>query len=536
MYRSISGLFLAGAFWCAVSHGQYSSLNVQLLGQRPLNQIGGGGGNDIWGWTDSLTGREYALVGRTNGTAFVDITNATNPVYLGNLPTHTSTSTWRDLKVYRDHVYVVSDNNGPHGLQIFDLRNLRGVTTPQTFAESGYFNEGGLFRNAHNIAINEDTGFAYIVGSNRAVGGLYMLNLANPLSPVVAGQFGADGYTHDTQVVVYRGPDTSFVGREIAFNSNEDTLTIVDVTNKSTPAMLSRTGYPQAGYTHQGWLTEDQRYFFFDDELDEIQQDGFTRTHAWDVSDLNAPQYLGFHTSTVQSIDHNLYIKGNRIYEANYTSGLRVFDIVDPATATLNPFGFIDTLPQADGVGFNGAWSVYPFFDSGLVIVNDIANGLFVVRLQVATGDFNADGRLDCADVNVLSDAIARGRVNSSFDLNGDSQVNGGDLSVWLAQAGSANLPNGAPFLPADANLDGVVDGQDFTTWNAHKFTENHAFCSGNFNGDRFVDGQDFLIWNDLKFQSSTAVQAVPEPAPWQLMLCVATWLARRCQWLRRVE
>ena len=50
---------------------------------------------------------------------------------------------------------------------------------------------------------------------------------------------------------MYSGPDTDYQGHEICFNYNEDTLTIVDVTDKSNMKMISRTGYEGAKYTHQ---------------------------------------------------------------------------------------------------------------------------------------------------------------------------------------------------------------------------------------------------------------------------------------------
>ncbi len=517
---------LVTCLWVAPLAAQFASDGIDLLSRLPLSQLGGGSGSDLWGWTDALTGKEYALVGRSNGTSFVDITNPTAPVYLGNLPSYTGSSPWRDIKVYRDHAYVVSDNNGPHGLQIFDLTQLRSVTSPQTFAETAHYNAGGSFRSAHNIAINEDTGFAYIVGGNVAGGGLYMLNLANPAAPTFAGQFSADGYTHDTQVVTYSGPDATFSGREIAFNANEDTLTIVDVTNKSAPGMLARRGYPQAAYTHQGWLSEDQQFFFLDDELDEFNSStGRTRTHIWDVSTLTDPLYLGFHEGTAVSSDHNLYVKGNRIYEANYESGLRVLEITDAASLQLTEIGWLDTYPQGASIGFDGAWSVYPYFSSGSVIVSDISNGLFVARLQPPTADFNADGALNCDDVDALTNAIANGSSQSQFDLTGDGHVDQSDLIDWLRQAGAANLPSGNPYLMADSNFDGVVSGEDFIVWNEHKFTARSEFCLGDFNADGMVDGSDFLIWNGLKFQSSDS-SVVPEPllilglCPW--LLCVA--------------
>ena len=501
----------------AVCLGQFETQNIEFLSRVPLSQMGGGDGSDLWGWTDSTTGREYALFGRSNGTSFVDVTNPSNPVYLGNLPSFTGSSTWRDIKTYDDHAYIVSDSNGPHGLQIFDLTNLRGVQSPQTFSETAHFDglPGSQFRSAHNIAINEDSGYAYITGSNRASGGLYILDLSNPTSPTVAGQYSGDGYTHDAQIVNYLGPDPDYQGREVAFAFNEDTVTIVDVTNKNSPSLIDRAGYPEAGYTHQGWVSEDQRYLFVNDEFDEFQQGGPTRTHIFNIENLDQPQYVGFHTGATNSVDHNLYVKGNLIYEANYSSGLRVLEITDAQNGVLTEVGFLDTYPADNNASFDGAWSVYPYFDSGTIIVSDIYRGLFVARLDLpVTADFNGDGTLDCADIDDLIGAIAAQTNDPAFDLTGDGQVSLADRDQWLADAGAVNLGAGLAYLAGDANLDGVVDGQDFLAWNANKFTSRPEWCLGDFNADGAVDGQDFIEWNGNKFQASTdATLFVPEPS-----------------------
>jgi choice-of-anchor B domain-containing protein len=358
--------------------GGYACNNVDLLAQLPLSTIGGGGGNDIWGWTDPQTGREYAIVGRTNGTAFVDITTPTNPTYLGNLPTATTNSSWRDIKVYANHAFIVSEA-GSHGLQVFDLTRLRGVANPPvSFTADG---RNTSFGSAHNLAINTDSGYAYVIGSNTCSGGPRMFDLSNPTSPAFAGCVSGDGYTHDTQSVVYAGPDAAMRGREILFSSNEDTLTIVDVTNKSSPAQLSRTGYTGRGYTHQGWLTEDHRYFLLDDETDENRNGHGTRTYVFDVSDLNNPMLRGQYTGPTAATDHNLYVKGDFAYESNYRAGLRIVSLAGVANpSSMTEVAYFDVYPESNNRGFAGAWSSYPYFASGTVIVNSIQRGLFVLR------------------------------------------------------------------------------------------------------------------------------------------------------------
>ncbi len=376
------------------SGGHGNSSNVTLLSQLTLGEMGATGssvlGNDCWGWTDRVTGREFAIFGLTNATAFVEITDPVNPVYIGSLPAAGTNATWRDMKVFQDRCYVVADGSGSnsHGVQVFNLKRLLriGRSLPVTFSANARYT--GLGR-AHNIAINEGTGFAYVVGSSGhgSAGGLIMLDLKQGVLPVLAGVFSGDGYTHDVQVVEYAGPDPAYRKKEIAFCANEDTLTIVNVSNKTAPQLVSRSTYPVSRYSHQGWLSEDHRYFFMDDELDELQLGPFpTRTRIWDVSDLDNPVYVGHHSGTESTIDHNLYVKGNFIYQANYTSGLRILKIDNAATAQLHEVGYFDTYGADNDLTFNGAWSCYPFFKSGSIIVSDRQNGLYVVRFTPPAG------------------------------------------------------------------------------------------------------------------------------------------------------
>jgi len=370
----------------------YACLNVELLSFLPVDAIGGTALNDIWGWTDPETRREYALVGRRNGVAFVDVTDPIDPVFLGSLPATpgTPSTTWRDVKVYGHHAFVVADNAGDHGVQVFDLRRLRDVVQPpSTFSEAARYDGIG---SAHNIVVNEASGFAYAVASTGgACGpGLHMIDVNDPLHPVFAGCFSAtgtgrhgSGYTHDAQCVLYDGPDDDYAGREVCLAANETALNIVDVTHKDHPRDVARAAYPGVHYAHQGWLTEDHRYFLMDDELDEVNADTATattrtRTIVWDVMDLDDPQVVSLHEGTTTSIDHNQYVAGDRVYQANYTSGLRVLDVSDPTDP--KEIAFFDTYPADDSIRFAGAWSVYPYFESGSVIVSSINEGLFVLR------------------------------------------------------------------------------------------------------------------------------------------------------------
>jgi len=366
---------------------------VDLMSFLPVSAMGGKRGvqlSDIWGYDDPQNGHEIAIVGRVDGTSFVDITDASHPVYLGELLKTAGSpgSFWREIKTYKHYAFIVSDGARNHGMQIFDLDRLRGVTKPQTYTEDAHY---GLAHSVHDIAADTASGFLYLTGSNSGGemcgGGLHMVDVRDPLHPKFAGCFSdpqtgrqGTGYTHDAQCVVYHGPTAKYQGRQICFGWNETHLSIADVTDKTHPVAISRATYPNVGYAHQGWLTDDQRYAYEDDELDEIQGlvDG-TRTLIWDVSDLENPVLAGQYISKNKATDHNLWLVGNTMYQSNYVSGLRVLDITD----RLHPkeVGFFDTHPVGpDEPGFEGTWGNYPFFKSGVVAVSSMTEGLFVLK------------------------------------------------------------------------------------------------------------------------------------------------------------
>ena len=366
---------------------------VDLMSFLPVSAIGGKRGvqlSDIWGYDDPVSGKAIAIVGRVDGTSFVDITDPSHPSYLGDLPKTAGApgSFWREIKTYKHYAYIVSDGARNHGMQIFDLDRLRGVRTPQTFTEDAHYS---LAHSVHDIVADTVSGFLYLTGSNSGGemcgGGLHMVDVHDPVHPKFAGCFSdpqtgrqGTGYTHDAQCVVYHGPTAKYQGRQICLGWNETHLSVADVTDKAHPVAISRATYPNVGYAHQGWLTDDHRYAYEDDELDEIQ--GFvdgTRTLIWDVSDLENPVMAGQYISKNKATDHNLWLVGNTMYQSNYVSGLRVLDITD----RLHPkeIGFFDTHPVGpDEPGFEGTWGNYPFFKSGIVAVSSMSEGLFILK------------------------------------------------------------------------------------------------------------------------------------------------------------
>jgi len=378
----------------------YPCEGIELVSRLSADQLGLTEGIviDMWGWTDPVTGTEWALVGLSQGTAFVNIEDPERPVHAAFLPFTQSAlpSDWRDIKVYADHAFIVSDQAKHHGMQVVDLARLRDITaTPSRIEPLTVYDR---IQSAHNIAINEGTGFAYVVGANgggeTCGGGLHMIDIRTPAAPAFAGCFADEsggisgpGYTHDAMCVEYRGPDAEHRGREICFLSNEEVLSIADVSDKHAPVALSRATYPRVAYAHQAWLDESHEYLYMNDELDEYHDlVDATRTIVWDVKDLDDPVVAREFLGTTPATDHNLYVVGDLMYQSNYRAGLRVLSITDRE----NPVevAFFDPTPDdSNEPGIDGSWSNYPFFGSGIIGLTSMglesaSGGVFFVRLS----------------------------------------------------------------------------------------------------------------------------------------------------------
>jgi choice-of-anchor B domain-containing protein len=416
--------------------GEYPCNNVDLVSYMTSSEVGGTGSNDVWGWVDPQSGVEYVILGRKSGTSFIDISDPVNPVFIGNLEASGPNSTWRDIKVANNHAYIVSEAFG-HGMQVFDLTQLGNVENPPVeFEESSHY-EG--FSKAHNLVMNEESNMLYAVGTNTFDGGLHIMDVSDPLHPILVGDFSEDGYTHDAQVVIYNGPDTNFQGKEIAFACNENTVSIADVSDPSDSYLISASTYSNSQYTHQGWLTEDQHYFLVGDELDEYYDGVNTTTFIWDVGDLSNPFLLGTYVSETTAIDHNLYVVGNLCYQSNYRAGLRIANISNITEGIMEESAYFDIYPANDSPNFNGTWSNYPFFPSGVVAVSSIEGGVFFVLPSLESGcpaDFNNDLVVSVADLLMLIAEFSC--TNScSTDLSNDGAVNVDDLLMFLISFGT---------------------------------------------------------------------------------------------------
>ncbi|HSH03838.1 MAG TPA: choice-of-anchor B family protein [Anaerolineae bacterium] len=436
----------------AGSAAGYPCNNVDLAAFIPFADLGGGTqqANDIWGWTDPLSNREFAIMGRTDRTVFVEVTDPINPVYIGYLPTEgTGSSAWRDIKVYQHYALIVSELSG-HGLQIFDLTKLLTATPPTTFTKDAHY---GGFGNAHNVIVNEDTGYAYVAASNTCNNGLHMININQPLNPQPAGCVDTIQYIGDAQCVIYNGRDVQHIGKEICFATNRPNVTvnalaIIDVTNKGNPQLLSQTFYANGNFVHQNWLTEDHAYILLSDRLDEFNRDHSTRTRIFDLTDLDSVPAPAIYDGPTEAIDHNLYTKGHSLYAANYRAGLEITDLSNIATNNLTQIGNFDVYPADNISQTNGAWSNYPYFQSDIVVVSHIEQGLFILQPTLPP-DFNLNTKDVAIDVCNTDSGQSYFSLDDIYGYTGNVTIN----VAGIPAGATGSFDNNSPTVPGGATL-----------------------------------------------------------------------------------
>ena len=324
--------------------------------------------NECWGV--EINGREIAIIGSTAGTHFFDVTDPVNSTevafvagsYTGEGVIH------RDYHDYQGYLYIVCDE-GPSTLQIIDISDLpNSINT--------VYDSNQLFARAHNIFIDTATAKLYACASNVA---MQVYSLVNPIDPLLLYSYTDVGHVHDA----YVRNDTAYL------NCGNDGFRIVDFHYLDLPGgvapieLASLTSYPDAGYNHSGWLSDDGNIYAMQDENHGAD------VKILDVSDFNNISVLSIFNSGVdsQSMAHNGIIKDSLLYLAYYHDGLRVFDISNPNSPS--QIWMYDTYLINDHNSYKGAWGVYPYFSSGNIIISDMQEGLFVVECSMVNSTNN---------------------------------------------------------------------------------------------------------------------------------------------------
>ena len=309
--------------------------------------------SDIWGYT-APDGREYALLGTHAGVAIVDVTDRRASREVAFVPG--PVSSWRDIKTYGDHMYVVNEAGG--GMQIVSLADPASPVVEGSWS---------AFITAHNLYIDEARGLVFIAGRDRS-GGVLLGSLDTPAVPAFVGRWDG-GYVHDVferDGILYAS--AIYAGR----------LFLIDVTDPATPELFGAVGpYPDA-FTHNAWPTADGSHVLTTDER------AGAALRMWDITDPASPSFSGLWRppSGHTSIPHNVLVKGNLAFVSWYTAGIRVLDVSDPDR--MQEVAWYDTFPSSDVGAFAGCWGVFPYFPNspGLFIASDIHHGLFVLELE----------------------------------------------------------------------------------------------------------------------------------------------------------
>ena len=323
--------------------------------------------NEVYGY--AAGGREYAIIGSTMGTHFFDVTDPVNSTLVDFVPgaNQGPVVIHRDFKTYAGYLYAVCDE-GQSTLQIIDLHYL-----PDSVHLA--YNSNDLFVRAHNIQLDTANARLYTCGGSSPFS---IWSLADPVDPTLLLDCADDitwwdaavGYVHDC-----------FVRDNIAWCNDEDGLHVVDFTNLASPQLLaSLTTYPEPGYNHSGWMNDAGTVYAMADETHG------TRIKLIDATDLADLQVLGFAGSGVHplSIVHNPFFRGSILHAAYYYDGYWLWNTQDPGNPVL--LGYYDTSTIPNGPSYKGAWGVYPWLPSGIVLVSDMQTGLWVLDISPAVG------------------------------------------------------------------------------------------------------------------------------------------------------
>jgi choice-of-anchor B domain-containing protein len=461
--------------------------NVSLLSHLALSEFPSSpnAGNDIWGHIDLNTGKEYAIIGLSNAISVVDVSEPESPVIVGSISGQATS--WRDIKVWQyfdsnanrwqAYAYATADNVS-EGLTIINLSSLPqsiSLVTRQTLDASAHNVYISNVDYGLNIALTGTEPLLHVAGSSRSNGAFRTYSLLNPESLSLQYQMAGasrNDYTHDTSSLLITDSraqtdcvNSTDIGCNVLLDFNENTLRIWDHSIANQAVELSSSNYPLAEYTHSGWWTEDKQFVIVHDELDEQRHNINTTLNIFEISSLTQPSLVGTWTGPTRAIDHNGFVRGNHYFMSNYERGMTVLDITQAASPS--QIGFFDTYPVSNNAAFNGAWGVYPFLPSGIILVSDINSGLFVLRDDTLTTNNNSvafslsqlsldEGESSQITVNKSgsdSGSVAYEIISGSA-TTADRQISQGELS-WTVN------DNSPQFILVTINTDDVEESEE---------------------------------------------------------------------------
>jgi len=379
---------------------------------------------NIWGYVDSL-GNEYALVGASQGLSIVNVTNPDSIWQVKQIQwaVQNSSSLWKEIRTYGHYAYITSEAG--HGLQIVNLGNLPDTVTPHTYWQP--IIGTSQLNKIHALHIDTASGYIYLYGCNGGFTGTVIAELVNPVNPTYKGKY-TDEYIHDGFV----RNNILYAGRIYAGN-----VAIINVINPTNPILLQSQQTP-GNFTHNTWLSDDNKYMF---TTDEISNSFLT---CYDVSDFNNIELMDKIQSNPgsNSIVHNTYYKNGYAFTSWYKDGYTIVDAHRPNN--LVQVGNYDAF-SGSGNGFSGTWGVYGYLPSGNVLLSNIdtSDANEVGALTVVTPTLQRACYLEGTVTDSLTNLPLSGvAISAVLNANtiADSTILGGTYAMGTVTAGSYNV------------------------------------------------------------------------------------------------
>jgi choice-of-anchor B domain-containing protein len=390
----------------------YPSWKVQLVKHlKPDTYFSG-----CWGWYDPVKNREYAISTSKKGTWFVDITNPAN-AYIADSVIGIPINIWREVKTYKHYCYIISDDY----LNTFQIIDMSYLPDSVHVLASPHL---GVLRQGHTLWV--DGHYLYVGGPRDAQGILHNMGVfnlhPNPQNPQflrwLADDYPSISYVHD----MFVRNDTVYAsaGNQGLFVYKYDTLI-----NKFFH-LGSLTNYLESGYNHSSALTKNGQTLVFMDEVPTGLSIKITNVSS--LSNIQVVNYLKPYNNN-NFVAHNPFIKGNQFLIAScYQDGTLIYDISNPTNPILT--GYFDTYPQGGAhqsgsynPGYDGNWGSYPFFPSGLILSNDMKNGIFILKADSAFITTNNDNIINAASIKLFPQP-ARDEAYLTIPFNEIENVN----------------------------------------------------------------------------------------------------------------
>jgi choice-of-anchor B domain-containing protein len=403
--------------------------------------------NEVWGL--AVNDHEFAVIGTTYGTHIIDVTDPNNPTELFVVIGGTTGGSiiHRDFHDHKGYLYSIADEGFNTALQIIDITQLPD-------AIEVVYDDSEFFTRSHNIFIDESKDRLYSLISNGDAFGyspMRIFDISDPIDPKVLGSYSdLDGYSISQVHDAFVRNDTAYL------NLGPSGFAIVDFADVESPnviSVLSPSEYPQSGYNHSGWLTDNGDFYYM---ADETFGSDMKVLDLRNLPDIDIPTLFNAGSNNV-TIPHNQIVYGDKLYVSYYFDGLQVYDISDPINPIREMYYSTSNFPPTNGL-YRGAWGVYPFLPSGNILVSDMQEGLFVVD-----GDFSTSTEEIEEELEKQEFTVSPNPSNGNFEL---------DLTTFSGQEISVEITD---------NIGKLILRKALSS-DLHSFNLSHSLTNGLYN------------------------------------------------------